>query len=334
MGDVAMTVPVLFALTKQYPQIKITVLTRGFFKPMFNALPKVEVFVADVNGRHRGFIGLWKLYQELKKQNFDGVADLHNVLRSNILKLFFGLGRIPFVQMDKGRMEKKALTSARDKIFKPLKTTHRRYADVFAQLGYPVKLTDENVLPKRSLGSKIRNILECSNKILIGIAPFAAFGGKRYPLYLMEEVIATLNKVNAYGLILFGGGPAERAQLEKWSNGYENCINLAGRVSFDEELDVISNLQLMLSMDSGNAHLAAMYGVPTVTLWGVTHPFAGFYPFAQDPNNALLSDRNKFPLIPTSIYGNKFPDGYENAMETIRPKDVVAKIEEVLDRRL
>jgi len=89
----------------------------------------------------------------------------------------------------------------------------------------------------------------------------------------------------------------------------------------------------MLSMDSGNAHLAAMYGIPIVSLWGVTHPFAGFCPYGQDPRNALLADRHVYPLIPTSIYGNKAPMGYESVMETIQPNDVVSKINRLLDKK-
>ena len=92
---------------------------------------------------------------------------------------------------------------------------------------------------------------------------------------------------------------------------------------------LISNLDLMLSMDSGNAHLAAMYGVPTVTLWGVTHPYAGFYPFAQPMENALLADREQYPLVPTSVFGRKMPEGYEGAIATIQPFQVVEKIEQV-----
>ena len=56
---------------------------------------------------------------------------------------------------------------------------------------------------------------------------------------------------------------------------------MAGKYKFKEELALISNLDLMVSMDSSNGHLAAIYGVPIVTLWGVTHPFLGFAPFGQ-----------------------------------------------------
>ncbi|MEM7382592.1 MAG: hypothetical protein AAF361_15580 [Bacteroidota bacterium] len=136
LGDVAMTIPVLFGLSKQYPDLKITVLTRAFFKPLFTALPSCEVYEAEVKKKHKGFAGLWKLYKELKAQDISMVADLHNVLRSNILKRFFSISRIPFVQIDKGRSEKGALTKGRK--FEPLKNTWQRYSEVFETLGFPV----------------------------------------------------------------------------------------------------------------------------------------------------------------------------------------------------
>ena len=79
-------------------------------------------------------------------------------------------------------------------------------------------------------------------------------------------------------------------------------------------------------MDSGNAHIAAMLGVKVVTLWGATHPFAGFSPFNQPEQNALVSDRILFPKLPTSVYGNKKVEGYEDAMRTITVDAVVKSV--------
>jgi len=331
MGDVAMTVPVLLALTKQYPKLKITVLTRRFFKPMFSSLPNVIIYEADVIGRHKGISGLWRLYRELKKLDLDAVADLHNVLRSNTLKLFFAVTKTPFVQIDKGRKEKKALTALGNKAFKQLKTTHERYSDVLRELGFPIDLAKVTLLPKQNLSKKSIALIGSDHNKWIGIAPFAAFKGKMYPLDLMEEVLYEMNNTKKYKILLFGGGKWEQQQLNKWANQFSNTVNVAGSLTFEEELGLISNLDLMLSMDSSNGHLAAMYGIPTVTLWGVTHPYAGFYPFAQDPDNALLADRQRFPQIPTSVYGNKLPKGYDKAMDTISPIDIFHTIEEVLD---
>lgn len=330
MGDVAMTIPVLLALQKQYPEVKITVLTRSFFKPIFDDLPNVVVYAAEVKSKHKGVIGLWRLYKELKVLKIDAVVDLHNVLRSNILKQFFRLGGYKFKQINKGRSEKKALIINKGGLIKPLKSTHQRYKDVFSKCGFLIDLPTDVSLEKRELSEHINELIFISNKKLIGIAPFAAFKGKMYPIDLMEQVISVLCTSNKYRVLLFGGGKKEQEQLEILENKYVNAISMIGKIQFSEELDIISNLDLMLAMDSGNAHLAAMFGIPTVTLWGVTHPYAGFYPFGQDANNALLADRTKFPLIPTSVYGNKLPEGYEDAMRTILPEDVILKIETIV----
>ena len=114
--------------------------------------------------------------------------------------------------------------------------------------------------------------------------------------------------------------------LNMLTKKYPDVINIAGKYKFKEELALISNLDLMVSMDSSNGHLAAIYGVPVVTLWGVTHPFLGFAPFGQQYKNSLMVDIEKFPLIPTSVYGNKYPENYEDAMKTIAPIDVVNKV--------
>jgi ADP-heptose:LPS heptosyltransferase len=83
-------------------------------------------------------------------------------------------------------------------------------------------------------------------------------------------------------------------------------------------------------MDSGNAHIAAMLGVQVITLWGATHPYAGFVPFNQPISNSLVSDREKYPLLPTSVYGNKKVAGYEDAMRTISPDMVVNKVNRLI----
>ncbi len=325
MGDVAMTVPVLRAFTQQYPNVKITVLTRDFFTPLFRDLKNVTVFHADVKGKHKGLVGLYKLSRELKKEKCDAIADLHKVLRTKVLKPFLGIRKVATI--DKGRKAKKQLTKG--KIFEPLKTTHQRYEDVFETLGFPLDLSKPNFPIPAALNPNISNIIGGSNKKRIGIAPFAAHDGKKYPLELMEQVIKELAK--NHQVLLFGGGKKEVQILNYFESEADGIINMAGKLSFSEELDVISNLDVMLSMDSGNAHLAAMLGVKVVTIWGVTHPFAGFAPFNQPEDYALVADRNKYPKIPTSIYGNKYPDDYKDAAGSISVERVVAKITAVLN---
>ncbi len=334
MGDVAMTVPVISALLAKYPDLTVTVLTKKPFVPIFEGLNRVSVFEADVKNRHKGLMGLWRLYKELKPLHFDAVADLHNVLRSRILKKYVALDRTHFEQLDKGRKEKGELTRTKNKIFRQLKSTHQRYADVFGRLGFPINLDDVKLLERQALSDKLVDLVQPDTKKWVGIAPFAAHEGKMYPLGQMERVIKSLSNTDKYKILLFGGGASEVEQLERISAAYPNTLCMAGKLTLAEELQLISNLDVMLSMDSGNAHLAANYGIPVITVWGVTHPFAGFYPFGQPLENALMANREHFPLIPTSVYGNKFPKGYEKAMETIKPQEITDKVRSILEATL
>ena len=324
MGDVAMTVPVLRALLHQYPQVRITVLTRSFFKPFFRDLDRLKVLEADLKGSHKGIIGLYKLSKSIRELKTDAIADLHNVLRSKILKIF--LSPFPFVQIDKGRNEKKALITG--KYFKQLKTTHQRYAEVFNQLGFPIDLSSSSFPEKSKLTASLKGYISNKDLESIGIAPFAAHESKMYPLEQMKEVISELSK--NHNVILFGGGASEVETLSNMESNFKNTTSVAGKLNLNEELDLISNLNVMLSMDSGNAHIAAMLGIKTITIWGVTHPYAGFAPFNQPNDYCLLADKSQFPEIPTSVYGNKYPEGYENAAGSISPETIVNKVKSII----
>jgi ADP-heptose:LPS heptosyltransferase len=327
MGDVAMTVPVLRALVNQYPEVKITVVSRPFFKPFFDGIPNLSFFAFDEKEKHKGFLGLCRLFQDLNKLNIDAFADLHNVLRSKIVRTLFALSGKKIASVDKGRDEKKALTRSENKVFKPLTTMFERHAKVFEQFGFHVNLANPIFPQKAILDSDILKIIGNSQQRLIGIAPFAQYESKVYPLDLMQEVINTLALDPNNTILLFGGGKIEIEILNTLSSGKENVINMAGKIKFPQELQLISNLDVMLSMDSGNAHIAAMLGVKVITLWGATHPYAGFSPFNQSFENALVSDRNLYPKLPTSVYGNKKVEGYEDVMRTIPVEKVVSSVQ-------
>ena len=329
MGDVAISVPIVTAFADQYPEVKITYVTRPLFAPMFAHIPNLEVFSPELNGKHAGLCGLYRLYKKLKAKGIDGVADIHNVLRTNILRLYFKGSGIPFAQINKGRIEKQALTRYRFKSFHPLKPSYQRYADVFATLGFPIDLTEDYLLSPPDISETVQRML--SDTVNIGVAPFASYEGKQYPFEKMCEVIQQLSAQYPNGKIyIFGGGKKEEEKVKQIC--LPNTENMVGKLSFKQELELISRLDVMVAMDSGNAHLSAMYGVPTITIWGVTHPYAGFYPYAQPMENALLADRTRFPLVPTSVYGKKYPKGYDKAIETITIEAILNKVREVINK--
>ena len=258
MGDVAISVPVVTAFSEQYPDVKITYLTRPLFAPMFSHLPNVEVFTPELNGKHSGLIGLYKLYKELKAKGIQGVADIHNVLRTNILKFYFKGSKIPFKQINKGRREKYALTRYKFKVFEPLKPSYQRYADVFAALGFPIDLSDDYLLPPTPLSESVENLLNGSD-LHLGVAPFASFISKQYPFDKMCQVIEKLSERYPNSKIyIFGGGKEEEQKVAQIQ--LPNTENMVGKLSFKQELELISHLNIMIGMDSGNAHLSAMYG--------------------------------------------------------------------------
>ncbi|CAM1345232.1 glycosyltransferase family 9 protein [Tenacibaculum amylolyticum] len=326
MGDVAMTVPVIRALIEQHPDVKITFVSKPFLKPLFKNVRNVTFLSANVQKEHKGILGLFKLYKEIKRLQPTHFADLHNVLRSKIIRTFFKIGTsIPIAKIDKGRKEKKALTRTTQKVFKQLKTSHQRYADVFTSLGFPVDLNKRSSLVSHTLNSDNESLFGKKDRPWLGIAPFAAFASKTYPIDLMESVIKLLS-LEDIQIFLFGG-KADITTLKNIEQQYDNVTSVANTLGgLENELNLIANLDVMLSMDSGNAHFAAMQGTKTITLWGNTHPYAGFAPFNQPKEYCILPDLEKYPLLPCSIYGNKTISGYEDVMRSISPKQVVAKI--------
>lgn len=326
MGDVAMTVPVLQAFSKQYPDVKTTVISSPFFQPFFDEIPNVTFFAFDKKDKHKGFFGLFRLFLDVRKRNIDAFADLHNVLRSKVIRGLFALNGKKVAFTDKGRAGKKEVTRSENKIFRQLPTVFERHVNVFKKLGFSLDLSHPTFPEKKFLDAETVAIVGEKTQKWIGIAPFAQHDSKVYPLDLMEKVIDQLAKNTNNKILLFGGGKKEIEALEALSKPHKNVISTAGKLQFNQEIQLISNLDIMLSMDSGNAHIAAMYGIKVITLYGATHPFLGFSPFNQPEENSLVSDRNLYPKLPTSIYGNKKMEGYEDAMRTILVEEIVSKI--------
>lgn len=331
MGDVAMTIPVLRAFRQQYPHVKLTVVSNPFYKPFFNTVGGINFYGASLLKKHKGLLGIFILFANLTRIRFTAIADLHDSIRSMVIRILFKylfFKKTAF--LDKGREEKKALVREEDKVFKELKTMHERHADIFKKLGYPIDLTDISFPEKKLFTPTLRAFVgNHTNKQLLGIAPYAQYESKIYPQDLMQEVIRKMAQQKDIILFLFGS-KSERQKLEVLKQDLPNVKIVPGAVSFEEEIILISHLDLLLSMDSGNGHIAAMMGTKVVTLWGATHPYAGFMPFNQPIEYALTADRTKYPLLPTSVYGNKEVPGYEDAMRTISPQSVIQKINKVL----
>ncbi len=303
MGDVAMTVPVLKNVLNQNHDLEIIFASRPFFAPFFQNIERLKFLPIDLNKDYKGIYGLYRLSRRLKKERFDNYADLHNVLRTKVIRLFlyFSVGKIAY--LNKGRKEKKKLTRKKNKALRPLKATFERYADVFRKLNISINLRKLHEQKKIPLSSSLKKKVSFDpSKKHLGIAPFAQYKGKMYPANRIKEVIALLSKNDKIQIFLFGGGEEEQKRLETITKEYPNAINLIGKINLHEELVLISHLDTMFSMDSANMHLASLVNVPVVSFWGATHPYAGFMGYGQTEKNAI---QRNMSCRPCSVYGNK-----------------------------
>lgn len=305
LGDVAMVVPVLWNLTEQHPDVEVLFASQSFAKELVKGIPRVSFFEVDLKERHKGVWGLWRLSREIRSVGkFYAFADIHNVLRTKLLG-FFLLFTIPNKSIiNKGRKGKRALTRKNDK--KKIQLTHsiERYNKVFYNLGFNVIIKPLTLTSSLGHFSKeeIKTLGE-KNRIWIGVAPFAKHKGKVFPLDRMREAIKIITSKTDCTVILFGGGKEETSILRVWENELPNCISIASKFPLDGELRVMSKLDLMITMDSANMHLASLVGTKVISIWGATHPYAGFYGWRQNPEFALQID--DLECRPCSVFGNK-----------------------------
>jgi len=295
MGDVAMTAPVIREFRENYPEVELVVVSRAFFAPFFKDIPGLQFCNFNPGDQHKGLSGIFRLYKTLSAMGITSVADLHDNLRSRILCSLFRFSGVSIARLDKGRTQKRRLTRKNNKILVPLKLTVQRYAEVFGKLGYPFAL--KNRLSKSKKEQEITNVREQKK---IGISPFAQHPQKVYPFDKLESVLLELAG-KGHQLFIFGGSTEEQQLAEKWETLHPGIKSAVRKMTLEEELKFISDLDLMLSMDSSGMHLASLQGIPVVSVWGATHPYAGFLGYGQSLSNAV---QTTLYCRPCSVYGN------------------------------
>lgn len=326
IGDVAMTIPVIYAVAEANPQDSFTVLTQTFLMPLFiNHPPNVSVMGVNTKTTEKSFFGFLRYALILRKYKFDKVLDLHNVIRSQIVDFIFRLSGKKIFKINKSRGERKQLTARPPKEIHPLKPVTERYADVFRAAGFRFEETFETLFAHHPTDEvSVEAMVGEKRGRWIGIAPFARHQGKIYPSEKMEKVVEALSQQDDVTVFLFGGRGDEERTLNRWSETYKNTKNMAGRFLLDKELVLMSKLDVLVSMDSANMHLASLVGTRVISVWGATHPFAGFYGYHQREDLAVQID---LPCRPCSIYGDKpCYRGDWACMNEIMPTQIVDKI--------
>lgn len=330
-GDVAMLVPVISSVAAKYPQDRFSVMTRKAFAPLFENLGfNINVIPLDVNKRHKGIRGFSRILRRVLMMGFTHVADEHDVLRSKVLRGCMNLSGCKVVCIDKGRKEKKEVVI--NKVLDPpLKQTMQRYMDVFDKLGFSAAITFNDFfdfIPRDF--SRLSSIVKEKKGRWIGVAPFSKHRGKIYPLEKMEKVVELLSKESDTTVFLLGSGKEEQKVLSAWAAKYPNIIDPTGKLNLENEMLLISYMDVVLSMDSANMHLASLVQVPVVSVWGATHPALGFYGFRQDPENAVQIELG---CRPCAVYGELPCQRNDYAcMEWITEESIIDRIHKVLEK--
>jgi len=309
-GDVAMTVPVCVEFLEQNPDVEIVFVSRDNFGALFDKHPRLKFHGISFDD-YKGIFGIRKLTKHLiKTYKPNYVADLHDVIRTKMVNSIFIRHGYKVYQIDKGKDEKEKLTDVWNLKKFQLKRTVERYADVFRRMGFEVNLSHQ--LRKQS-----------DIKKDIGFAPFAQHKGKMMPQEKSFELARILAK--SYKIYFFGGGKEENEILTQWEKQIPNTHSLSGKLSLKEELKKISELQVMISMDSANMHLASLMGTRCISVWGSTHHFAGFLGYGQSEND-IVQVRD-LSCRPCSVFGDKecFRGDYA-CLEELNIQEIIDRI--------
>ncbi len=298
LGDVAMTIPVIYSVCRCYPDIRFIMVTKPSMTGIFiNSPSNLKVIGADVKNDYVGIRGLWRLLSELKQQySIDAYVDLHDVLRTKLLRLFSRIRGIKASRLNKGRRNKKALTRQNSKVMLPLISSRARYREAFFKVGLPVQEHFDGLYGAGGKADPMSfamiTLPKQSGSRWVGIAPFAAHKGKIYPPEKMEEVVKGLiNNPDVY-VFLLGGGGEEQRLLETWS------------------------------------HLSSIVGTKVVSIWGATHPYCGFKGWRQSDGDTI---QLAMTCRPCSVFGDKpCQRGDYHCLNGIRPSLVLEKLQRYL----
>lgn len=333
IGDVALTIPFVYSYCRSNLGMHFLMVTRKPLQNIFiNTPANLTVIGIDTTADYKGLCGMRRLLRELRKDyNIKAYADLHDVIRTKYLRKLTSLSLISTAHIRKGRFGKWRLTRKHNKKLHELIPTIERYERVFKRLGIFSRPGFDYIFgPDGAPDSACPEIARRGNGDdglkWIGIAPFARHKGKIYPPELMEKVLEILSQQPDVRLFLFGGGDRETEQLGQWASRFPNTVSLASaRLGFAAEMALMSRLDVMLTMDSANLHLATISGpAGIVSVWGATHPYCGFGGWKDFLHSQVQAD---LPCRPCSVFGNKpCRFGDYRCLRAIPPEEIAAKV--------
>lgn len=329
LGDVAMTLPSVYNACYANPDVQFLFLTRHHPARMFIHRPENLTMVPVNFDNYKGIAGIFRLARDLRKRyEVDLMVDLHDVLRTKLLRFLLRFHGVESHHIFKDRRAKKNLTRRNNKLLVQLTPTPQRYDNTFRRAGIPLANDFHSIYGSGKGPVEVFASVSAPKKkgeFWLAVAPFAKHKGKIYPMELMDKVIAHFNGMERTRIFVFGFGEEEDRQIEQLANRYSAVVNMAhAALGLDAELALLSHCDVMLSMDSANMHLASLVGLRTVSIWGATHPYTGFLGWLQHTSDAVQLDMT---CRPCSVFGDKpcFRGDY-HCLRGITPQMVISRI--------
>lgn len=278
VGDSILTTPAVRAIRKNFPHSEITVLAKPWVVPVFEENPHVDrIMVYDPHDRHKGWLGKWRLVQEIRKQRFDLVILFQNALEAAIIAFFSHIAiRIGYNTDKRSMFLTHSVPVALDAKFKNVHETDY-YLGILTPFGLTpdgteltLKISESNrkaaahLLAHRGIGESDR---------IVGINPGATYGSAKR--WFPERYAALADTIqDQYGAhILIFGAPGEKDIGETVTQSMRgSAVNLCGRTTLGEAVALINRCHLFVTNDSGLMHIAAALDIPLIALFGPTNP--------------------------------------------------------------
>lgn len=277
LGNVAMTVPVIAALSKRYPNDRFIVAAKKELGAMFKPFPNVEFHEVD---NHLDWKGVFRLWRALRDE-VDEVVDLQDVPRTRVLDLLMRLSGKNVTRVRYGRWRKHLLTLWGIGKNRPLPTEFERYKDAFQRAGRDTNDAFEALPVNEASAKAVKERFGQKEGRWIGMAPFAKSKSNMLPYRVTKDIIERLTQDPGTRIFLFGAGKVECEMLRQWATVFPRTESVAGNLRLGEELELMRMLDLMICMDSANQHLASLVGLRALSIWCATHPVIGFKGWKQ-----------------------------------------------------
>ncbi|MCB9256131.1 MAG: glycosyltransferase family 9 protein [Chitinophagales bacterium] len=313
IGDIVLTSTVVRCLKLQQPQIELHYATKASYVGILESNPhidKIHLLKDDINA----------LISSLQAENFDLVLDLHNNLRTQIIKLRL---RVKSYSVNKLNFEKWLLTQFKINKLPKYKHIVDRYLYTAKTLGivndakgldYFIPSKDEVI---------IENLFVTAKESYIALVIGAKFATKRMPFNKLLELCDQIDLP-----IILLGGLDDLARGEELSINSTNkeIYNACGKLNLNQSASVIRQATLVITHDTGLMHIAAAFQKNIISIWGNTVPELGMYPYmSKDKFKAVeVKDLSCRPC--SKIGHKKCPKGHFDCMQKIDTKEILSEM--------